>query len=408
MTVSDRYLPLAFAPIDASHPKIAGRTIIDPSAQWYWPPAALVADSHGEGSIAELLSGEREEGRRKEPGPRPAMMLGWNGGRATLTQLRLRETYRDAYLVGGDAFLLDGVWRRYYADGDEQSARILATRDFGSLLQRDTTVVLVDDRPMIERRVLVDAIEIDAPTLCATPNEAGHWGLWLLHALPLVVAFQAHPGRYEKLLVTGTNPNLQAMLAWLGMRDENLLLHDVSRAYRFRDVDRYRESRYFFYVNKSHRRVFQRLALRASQAAGAPARRIFVSRLSHTRSCGYRSLLNEVALIDALRPLGFETVEPELLSPAEQIRTFAGADVVVGLGGGAMFNTVFCKPGTRVLSIESSSTHLAAHASLFASLGLRYGFLLGHEDLSDPRVTQKRWAIDVEAAAAHVARFIAL
>jgi len=132
--------------------------------------------------------------------------------------------------------------------------------------------------------------------------------------------------------------------------------------------------------------------MRASAGATATARRIFVSRLSHTRRRAYRGLLNEAELIDALVPLGFTAIEPETLTAIEQIRTFAGAAQANHRLGA----------GTQVLDIESSPIFVEAHCNIFASMGLRYGVLIGTEDPADKRIYNRNWTVDIDKTVALV------
>ena len=113
-------------------------------------------------------------------------------------------------------------------------------------------------------------------------------------------------------------------------------------------------------------------------------------------------MTNEDALIVAMVGLGFEIHEPEKLSIPDQIRLFREAELVVGLGGAAFFNVVFCRPGTRVVSIESSTQFVDGHARLFASSGHRFAFVFGRQDETDPQPVHKRWTIDVEGVVAIV------
>jgi hypothetical protein len=59
--------------------------------------------------------------------------------------------------------------------------------------------------------------------------------------------------------------------------------------------------------------------------------------------------------MDSVRSLleghGFRSIDPEELSIADQAVTFARAGVVVGVMGASMSNTVFCRPGTRVIHL---------------------------------------------------------
>ncbi len=198
---------------------------------------------------------------------------------------------------------------------------------------------------------------------------------------------------------------MQALLTMMGIAEHDIIRHDVARTYRFRSIDLLRTPRNDFHVYPDEHAMFRALA--ESHGEGPPARRIFVSRRSRSRA-GYRPLSNEDELIGALLPLGFTIIEPELLPPRVQMRMFAEAEAVVGLGGGGMFNAVFCKPGTKLLDIESTPTFLDRHANLFASLGLDYGMIVGAEDITDPNTIHRRWHLDIAAAMPHVRRFLEL
>lgn len=136
-------------------------------------------------------------------------------------------------------------------------------------------------------------------------------------------------------------------------------------------------------------------------------RRIYVSRLKHGKVSGStRIMLNEDKLVERLAALNFEVIEPERLSVEEQIATFASADMVVGPSGSAMFNTIFCRPGTKIVDIESEPHWIYAHAGLFASCQLRYGLFVGRADPADARPVHRQWTVDVEPLMDCLASFI--
>jgi capsular polysaccharide biosynthesis protein len=116
-------------------------------------------------------------------------------------------------------------------------------------------------------------------------------------------------------------------------------------------------------------------------------------------------LRNAAALAAMLAGRGFALVEPSSLPFAEQVTLFAGAEEVVCLGGSALFNTVFCAPGTRVITIESSTDFIAAHAELLASLELDYGVIFGEQDMADTNPVDKNWTLDLARAAEVLDRF---
>jgi hypothetical protein len=108
-----------------------------------------------------------------------------------------------------------------------------------------------------------------------------------------------------------------------------------------------------------------------------------------------RKLVNEPALIDALIPLGFEVVQPELLTFDEQVLLFGEARTVVAVHGSALTNILFSPPGATVAELfpqgpSATSTLPTYNALLAQSLGHVYqrarGTAVGDRD---------RFSIDV-------------
>ena len=66
------------------------------------------------------------------------------------------------------------------------------------------------------------------------------------------------------------------------------------------------------------------------------------------------------------------------------------AAIVVGVAGARLVIVVFCRPETRVVSIESSTQFVYGRARLFASSGHRFAFVFGKQDETDPQATDDR------------------
>ncbi len=64
-----------------------------------------------------------------------------------------------------------------------------------------------------------------------------------------------------------------------------------------------------------------------------------------------RPFLSEAALIEALRPLGFEAIQPERYSVPEQIALFGEAEIIVAPTGAALANCLYCPPGAQVIEL---------------------------------------------------------
>ena len=80
-------------------------------------------------------------------------------------------------------------------------------------------------------------------------------------------------------------------------------------------------------------------------------RRIFVPRDLPMK----RSIANRPEVDALMEASGFKTVRPEQHSFAEQVNMFAGADEIVGVMGAALTNTVFCRPGTKIVTFAPLS-----------------------------------------------------
>jgi hypothetical protein len=125
---------------------------------------------------------------------------------------------------------------------------------------------------------------------------------------------------------------------------------------------------------------------RASRVDRPKGRKIYISRLDSKRG---RRLTNEKELIDLLE--GFEVLELGSMSMAEQIRTFANADVIIAPHGAGLANIVFCQKGTTVIEISAPKYIIGMFHDLAANCGLEYYLVFGRGvDLSyDPGWTHQ-------------------
>jgi hypothetical protein len=111
------------------------------------------------------------------------------------------------------------------------------------------------------------------------------------------------------------------------------------------------------------------LMLGATGVVGGRAhRRIYVTR----RVAGKRSVVNESEVIDALAKRGFETVEAERLSAAEQVRTFAEAACIVAPHGAGLTNILFSELPNVIELVPADRWNLGGFAALTLCLGGTY------------------------------------
>lgn len=79
-------------------------------------------------------------------------------------------------------------------------------------------------------------------------------------------------------------------------------------------------------------------------------RRVFLTRAGE-RTGQRRDLVNEAELIAALKPLGFEAVNPGLLPHGQSIALFANAECLVAMVGSVWSDLMFASPGTLVVDL---------------------------------------------------------
>lgn len=73
------------------------------------------------------------------------------------------------------------------------------------------------------------------------------------------------------------------------------------------------------------------------------------------------SLSDEKELEDFFAQNGYEIVNPGSYSFEEQVDMFSSASHVAGITGAAFINTIFCKPGTKVIIINTSNRYTFPH-----------------------------------------------
>lgn len=108
-------------------------------------------------------------------------------------------------------------------------------------------------------------------------------------------------------------------------------------------------------------------------APDAAYERIYVSREDAT----HRTVTNEERVTEMVRDTGFKIVVPGNMSVADQIRTFASADIIVAPHGAGLTNLMFCRSGTRVLELFSPNFVSPLYWYMSNLIGLDYYYLIG-------------------------------
>lgn len=143
--------------------------------------------------------------------------------------------------------------------------------------------------------------------------------------------------------------------------------------------------------------VWRRLARGLRQPGSATPERMFVSRRSRNRAC------RNIDEVEALfRELGFTIVYPEDFDLGRQAELFAGATVIAGFGGSAMFNLMFARR-LRTLIVLNHEAYTAQNEHLFAAvLGFDAHYFWSRPDVEHPlggwtnQAFKSPWAFDVD------------
>jgi hypothetical protein len=124
------------------------------------------------------------------------------------------------------------------------------------------------------------------------------------------------------------------------------------------------------------------------------SRKIYVSRAQTRR----RRILNENDLLKRITPYGYEKVQLEDLSVAEQIALFRSAKSIIAPHGAGLTNVVFAPSGTRILEIFSEDYVNVCYWALGCISNMDYAYIttptIGKNN--DPCTT------DIELPNAHI------
>lgn len=246
---------------------------------------------------------------------------------------------------------------------------------------------------------------IPGTTLVLCSHEPSNYGSLLFRVIPKLVTARELGLSDLPALVWATPPLFQRVLAVAGLRPERIIRHDFDSITRLDRAIAPSLRNPNAFLDRESAAFMQSLSDRFETRPRG--RRLYVSRITHSRVSGVsRVMMNEEALAKRLADLEFEIIEPEQLSFEDQIAAFAAADIVVGPAGSGMFNTVFCRPGTKVIDIESETHWIYGHAGLFASCQLRYGLFVGRVDAGDKRPAHRRWAVDIDPLMDRLSSFL--
>lgn len=262
----------------------------------------------------------------------------------------------------------------------------------------ETGLVRIDDdgnfRFEVRERQIIEYTGT-AALLCST--EPSNYGSFLFRILPKLHTLRSAQLNC-KIIVPAYAQTMLELLALCGFDETRIVRHYADAIYKLEHavVLSLRNSQ--AYLDQQSLNFFSEL--RASFGVPSQGRHLYITRQNvgiKSNAARSRLMRNEEEVICAMQHNDFEVVEPSSLSAIEQIRLFSSAELIVGPSGSALFNTVFCHPGTKLIDIESEPHWIHAHMCLFGSLGLDYGIFEATADDQDLNTVHKPFVVDVDA-----------
>ncbi len=247
-----------------------------------------------------------------------------------------------------------------------------------------------------------------------------NYGHWLVDDLPRLEGFfvlrRLYPSRTITILLPGYDPQInevrRRMIALALGRDDRwrAVFYDRKRVYAVPHLyfatpcsqEPYGKSPEGVAAVRSRFLKLTRIARAEAairrMAARHDGRRLFVDR----SSARGRTLVNRAEIVAMMERRGFEVIDPEQYSPRQQIVRFARAEVIVGLAGAAMTNTIFSPPGARILTIApDAGWNDPFFWDLAAVCGQPYAALFGRWSDREEIIARRDFSVavpDLEAA----------
>ena len=245
-------------------------------------------------------------------------------------------------------------------------------------------------------RTTINAEHIPGRVVALVSQEPIIYGSWLFRVIAKTAMLERLGLGDEKILVHNRYPTFKESLELAGIKTGRLIHQDTKKIYRLDHVIVPGHRNGHAFLDDDSRAVLAKMRDRIG--AKHRQRKLYVARNKPgQKNWNGRVMLNEMDLIEALTKIGFEIVVPGMLSMHQQIETFAAASFIVGGSGSAMFNAVFCQPGTRLIDIEAEPHWINAHMCLFSSLQLDYGIFVGKADPTDTAPVHRRWSVNIPA-----------
>ena len=218
----------------------------------------------------------------------------------------------------------------------------------------------------------MERIDSESVSLCSF--EPAKYGALLFRVLPKI-GTGSLASRHRRVVAPVYSHSFKDLFSMAGVESDRLVSHDTRKIYHYRKVIIPSLRNPYALLDEETIRFYA--FMRNRHGTRSRARKLFITRRGWTGSyaANHRIMLNEERLVSELVPNGLDRSRPTICVRSNRSRPSHQRIVIVGASGSAMFNVVFCHPGTRLISIESEPHWIFAH---FESVRVMQARFRGH------------------------------
>ncbi|HVX35467.1 MAG TPA: glycosyltransferase family 61 protein [Hyphomicrobium sp.] len=241
-----------------------------------------------------------------------------------------------------------------------------------AVIDRSTHSALI--RPPETTSVVEEPVVLFANNDAVRVPSYGHWLMFLLNRVNAAIDHGLLANR-KLLMPAELSGWMKETLRLIGIVEEQIIFYPRGQEMSVRDA------LVVSTLDFSSSDLYRSLRARIRQGAGveivdwknSAAPFVFLSRKAQLR----RMLLDEDKICALAQKLGYTIVSPETLSIADQVRLFSNAAAVVGPGGSAFANVLYCEDGARILCLKGEEKVSPFVLDLAVANNLDFRWLLG-------------------------------
>jgi len=229
------------------------------------------------------------------------------------------------------------------------------------------------------------ARHIEEPVVVLAVNDTArqsnyyHWTNYILTRCAFLVEQGFLKGR-RLLMPAEIQPWMRDVLELVGLSEHRLLSYATNEVLHIAEATVISG---FDYPGAEYMRRFRNFMWKKTKATtdderiGQPVH-IFMARPTDCR----RPFFGRERILCIAQDEGFQCIDPSDFAVADQVRLFASAASVAGLGGAAFTNMAFCRPGMPALELTRRETTWPDYTGIALALGIQYRFCPGWIDPS--------------------------